>query len=124
MEMERTAAADAAVQAVVVYDGQFLLVALRDGWGLPSGRPEHGESTTVTAERVVYELSGYLVDGTRTLRPAADGTSAVVCQLLSETPSGSGSLAREQLRWASPSEGVDAELSSPVRDYLHGFMPS
>jgi 8-oxo-dGTP pyrophosphatase MutT (NUDIX family) len=122
-------AAGGAVQAVVVYDGRLLLVARRDGWELPSGTPDPAESAKVTAERAVYELTGYLVDGSQTLEPQgtaqADATAAVVCQLLSQSPSGGGSLTPDQLRWAPFKEAVNAApLPLAVRHYLQGHSPA
>ncbi|MEV6116354.1 NUDIX domain-containing protein [Streptomyces sp. NPDC052109] len=119
--------AEGVVQAVVLYDGRLLLV--RDGavWALPSGTPEPAEPAEATAARVVYELTGFLVDGTEPLDPhegaRADGASAVVCQLLSESPSDGARLAPEQVRWAPIAEAVDAALPAVVRDYLQGHRP-
>jgi 8-oxo-dGTP diphosphatase len=114
--------AEGVVQAVVAYDGQVLLVARSNGWGLPAGTPEPGETAAATAARAVYELTGYLVDGSQTLPSPDDGTSAVVCQLLSESPSEGGDLA-QQFRWAPFTEAVDAEIPLAVRDYLQGHTP-
>ncbi|MEU6577655.1 NUDIX domain-containing protein [Streptomyces sp. NPDC046805] len=120
-----------AVQAVAVYDGRLLLVERQDGWGLPSGAPEPAETPEATAARLVYELTGYLVDGSQPLRsPAATGTGtdappAVVCQLLSEDPSDGARLTPEQIRWVPFAEAadVDAGLPQVVRDYLEGHTP-
>ncbi|KOV68743.1 NUDIX hydrolase [Streptomyces sp. MMG1121] len=114
--------AEGVVGAVVLYDGRLLLVRRGDGWGLPSGTPEPAESAEATAARVVYELTGYLVDGTENLAPD-DGAAAVVCQLLSESPSDGAGLAPEQLRWATPAETTDADLPAVVRTYLRGHTP-
>ncbi|MFE4961333.1 NUDIX domain-containing protein [Streptomyces sp. NPDC056660] len=125
-------AAGSVVSAVVVYDGRLLLVNERGGWELPSGTPEPAESATATAARLVYELSGYLVDGSSLLRPtdtappdttAPDARSFVVCQLLSETPSAEARLGPEQLRWSPFAEAIDAGLPAPVRVYLEGHAP-
>ncbi|WP_225839245.1 NUDIX hydrolase [Streptomyces sp. NK08204] len=116
------------VQAVVVYDGRLLLVARHDRWGLPSGTPEPAESAQAAAGRIVYELTGYLVDGSQTLQAPesgrTDAVSAVVCHLLSEAPSEGGSLAPEQLRWAPFAETAGADLPDSVRDYLQGHTPA
>jgi len=69
-------AAGNVVGAVVVYDGRLLLVDGESGWGLPSGTPEPAESETATAARLVYELTGYLVDGSTLLRPADTAPTA------------------------------------------------
>ncbi|MER6028770.1 NUDIX domain-containing protein [Streptomyces sp. NPDC001851] len=120
------------VQAVVLYDGRLLLVADGDAWTLPSGTPQPAEPAEATAARVVYELTGYLVDGTEPLAPhhtaphdtaPADGASAVVCQLLSESPSGGAVLASEHVRWAPIAEAADAALPAVVRAYLQGHTP-
>ncbi|MFJ9564818.1 NUDIX hydrolase [Streptomyces fuscichromogenes] len=120
------------VDAVVVYDGRLLLVNENDGWELPSGTPEQAESATATAARVVYELTGYLVDGATLLRPTdtastdtapPDTRSFVVCQLLSETPSGDARLVPERLRWSPFAEAIAAGLPAPVRVYLEGHTP-
>ncbi|GHE08258.1 NUDIX domain-containing protein [Streptomyces alanosinicus] len=119
--------AEGVVQAVVLYDGRLLLVDDGDGWALPSGTPEPAEPAEATAARVVYELTGYLVDGTESLTPhgrvPADGASAVVCQLLSESPSDGADLARDRVRWAPVREAVDAALPAVVREYLRGHTP-
>lgn len=117
-------AADGVVEAVVAYDGRLLMVRQQDGWGLPAGTPEPAESAGATAARVVYELTGYLVDGSQTLEPEENAVSAVVCQLLSESPSGGASLTPEQVRWAPFAEAAPAGLSAPVRDYLQGHTPA
>ncbi|MFI9808569.1 NUDIX domain-containing protein [Streptomyces sp. NPDC052301] len=120
-------AAEGVVQAVVLYDGRLLLVAQDGGWTLPSGTPQPAETAEATAARVVYELTGYLVDGTEELgRQGAareSGASAVVCQLLSESPSDGGRLTPDQLRWASPAEVGDAALPEAVLAYLRGHTP-
>lgn len=83
-------AARGGVDAVVVYDGRLLMVAAQDSWGLPSGAPQPAESAQAGAARLVYELTGYLVDGTSVLRSQGtageDARPAVVCQLLSQAP--------------------------------------
>ncbi|MER5523642.1 NUDIX hydrolase [Streptomyces sp. NPDC002677] len=125
-------AAGSVVGAVVVYDGRLLLVNEKGDWELPSGTPEPAESATATAARLVYELTGYLVDGSTPLRPAGtapldtarlDARSFVVCQLLSETPSAEARLGPEQLRWFLFAEAIGAGLPGPVRVYLEGHTP-
>lgn len=119
-------AAEEPVDAVVVNDGQLLLVNVQGGWGLPSGVPEEAETPQATAARAVYELTGYLVDGSSLLVPEpADGAPAVVCHLLSEDPSGEAQLTAGQLRWAPFAEAVDIDggLPAPVRAYLEGHTP-
>ncbi|WP_330461466.1 NUDIX hydrolase [Streptomyces sp. NBC_00820] len=123
-------AAGGTVQAVVVYDGRLLMVAEHaehEDWELPAGTPEPAESPHATAERVVYELTGYLVDGSQALEPREAGepvaVAAVVCQLLSESPSGGGSLPAEQQRWAPFAEAARLPLPGAVRDYLQGHTP-
>ncbi|WP_037854941.1 NUDIX domain-containing protein [Streptomyces sp. NRRL S-340] len=122
-------AAGSAVRAVVVYDGRLLLVEEegRDGWGLPSGVPEPAETPQATAARLVYESTGYLVDGSATLgAPGGSGgtePAAVVCQLLSEDPSSGARLAPERIRWAPMDEPLPADLPGAVRDYLAGHTP-
>jgi len=121
----------ALVDAVVVNDGRLLLVNVQGGWGLPSGVPEEAETPQATAARVVYELTGYLVDGSSLLEPGAEsapaggvaGPPAVVCHLLSEDPSGEARLTAGQLSWASFAEAIDAGLPAPVRAYLEGHTP-
>ncbi|MEU2711415.1 NUDIX domain-containing protein [Streptomyces sp. NPDC007205] len=119
--------AEGVVQAVVLYDGRLLLVADGDAWTLPSGTPQPSEPAQATAERVVYELTGYLVDGTEPLAThgtaPADGASAVVCQLLSESPSDGAALAPEQVRWVPIPEAADSVLPAVVRAYLQGHTP-
>ncbi|MER6980602.1 hypothetical protein ABT317_27440, partial [Streptomyces carpinensis] len=85
--------------------------------------------------RLVYELTGYLVDGSTTLGPAAAvGTDArtpvaVVCQLLTEEPSAGARLTPERIRWFSTAELVragrpgNAGLPEVVRAYLEGHTP-
>ncbi|MFD7602175.1 NUDIX hydrolase [Streptomyces mirabilis] len=120
-------AARGGVDAVVVYDGRLLMVAAQDSWGLPSGAPQPAESAQAGAARLVYELTGYLVDGTSVLR--SQGTAgeearpAVVCQLLSQAPSAEARLGPEQIRWAPFAEALDAGLPEAVRDYLVGHSP-
>jgi len=125
MTMEQTT--EGAVDAVVLYDGRVLMVNAGDHWTLPSGDPEPAESASATAARVVYELTGYLVDGSTPLSQqgaeAAGARRAVVCQLLSETPSGDARLEADQVRWSSLAEAVDAGLSETVRVYLEGHTP-
>ncbi|MGW7242147.1 NUDIX domain-containing protein [Streptomyces sp. NPDC054804] len=140
-------AAGSVVAAVVVYDGRLLLVNEKGGWELPSGTPEPAESATATAARLVYELTGYLVDGSTLLRPAdaaprdtaptdtastdtastdtapTDARSFAVCQLLSETPSAEARLGPEQFRWSPFAEAIDAGLPGLVRVYLEGHTP-
>jgi ADP-ribose pyrophosphatase YjhB (NUDIX family) len=121
MTLERV---EGVVRAVVVYDGRLLLVARGDGWGLPTGTPEPAETAQATAARIVYEATGYLVDGTEPLEPrGAAGETAVVCQLLSESPSDGGRLAPEQQRWAPIEETAGTPLPDPVRAYLQGHTP-
>ncbi|MER6329508.1 NUDIX domain-containing protein [Streptomyces sp. NPDC014983] len=107
------------VRAVVVYDGRLLLVREAGGWQLPSGAGQPAETAEATAARVVYELTGYLADGSTPL----DGTSAVVCQLLSEDPSDGARLAPEHIRWTPIEETATAGLPPAVRDYLEGHTP-
>ncbi|SNX66235.1 NUDIX domain-containing protein [Streptomyces sp. TLI_55] len=118
---------EGAVDAVVLYDGRVLLVNTQDRWTLPSGDPEPAESASATAARAVYELTGYLVDGSTPLPQQASDTAggrrAVVCQLLSETPSDNARLEADQVRWSSLAEAVDAGLSETVRIYLEGHTP-
>jgi ADP-ribose pyrophosphatase YjhB (NUDIX family) len=120
-------AARGVVDAVVVYDGRLLMVAAQDSWGLPSGTPQPAESAQAGAARLVYELTGYLVDGTSVLRPQGtagdDARPAVVCQLLSQAPSAEARLGPEQIRWAPFAEALDAGLPEAVRDYLVGHSP-
>lgn len=121
-------AAGSVVDAVVVYDGQVLLVDAAGGWRLPSGTPEPAESATATAARLVYELTGYLVDGSSVLRPAPnaaapDARSFVVCQLLSESPSAEARFGPEQVRWVPFAQAIDAGVPGPVRVYLEGHTP-
>ncbi|MGW5198383.1 NUDIX domain-containing protein [Streptomyces spiralis] len=130
------AAESSVVRAVVVYDGQVLLVEQPDGgWRLPSGTPEPAETAPATAARVVHELTGYLVDGSSTLGAAAAVDAevrapvAVVCQLLTEAPSDGARLAPERIRWVAAAELVragrpeNAGLPGVVRDYLEGHTP-
>ncbi|MFE2601853.1 NUDIX hydrolase [Streptomyces mirabilis] len=120
-------AAGGGVDAVVVYDGRLLMVAAQDSWGLPSGAPQPAESAQAGAARLVYELTGYLVDGTSVLRSQGtageDARPAVVCQLLSQAPSAEARLGPEQIRWAPFAEALDAGLPEAVRDYLVGHSP-
>lgn len=120
-------AARGGVDAVVVYDGRLLMVAAQDSWGLPSGAPQPAESAQAGAARLVYELTGYLVDGTSVLRSQGtdgeDARPAVVCQLLSQAPSAEARLGPEQIRWAPFAEALDAGLPEAVRDYLVGHSP-
>lgn len=119
--------AEGGVDAVVEYDGRVLLVKTQGAWRLPSGDPEPAEPATATAARAVYELTGYLVDGTTVLRPAeaaaGNAHSTAVCQLLSETPSGDAQLGSEDFRWAPIAEAVDAGISTTARVYLEGHTP-
>ncbi|MFR0357280.1 NUDIX domain-containing protein [Streptomyces sediminimaris] len=120
-------AAEAGVDAVVEYDGRVLLVKAQGAWKLPSGDPEPAEPAQATAARAVYELTGYLVDGTTLLRPAkaapGDARRTVVCQLLSEAPSGDARLSSEEFRWAPIAEAVDAGIPETARVYLEGHTP-
>ncbi|MFG2635931.1 NUDIX hydrolase [Streptomyces sp. NPDC048362] len=115
------------VQAVVLYDGRVLLVCDDGGgWRLPSGGVQPAESAEATAARVVYELTGYLVDGTEVLDAhgePADGEPAVVCQLLSEAPSDGARLVPERVRWTPIADTADAALPTAVRAYLQGHAP-
>ncbi|MCX5087731.1 NUDIX domain-containing protein [Streptomyces sp. NBC_00365] len=116
------------VDAVVVYDGRLLMVAAQDGWGLPSGAPQPAESAEACAARLVYELTGYLVDGSSVLRPRGATPDdvvrpAVVCQLLSQSPSAEARLTPERIRWAPFAQAIDAGLPEAVRDYLKGHTP-
>ncbi|MFF8726963.1 NUDIX domain-containing protein [Streptomyces sp. NPDC015171] len=116
--------AEGVVRAVVVYDGRLLLIPEADGWGLPSGTPVPAETAPATAARIVYETTGYLVDGTEPLEPGrAARETAVVCQLLSESPSDGGRLTADQLRWAPIAETVGLPLPGTVRAYLQGHTP-
>ncbi|MFF2124124.1 NUDIX domain-containing protein [Streptomyces olivochromogenes] len=125
MTLEQAARGE--VDAVVVYDGRLLMVAAQDSWGLPSGAPQLAESAEASAARLVYELTGYLVDGTSVLRPGGaageNARPAVVCQLLSQAPSAEARLGPEQIRWTRFAEAIDAGLPEAVRDYLVGHTP-
>ncbi|MFB7511040.1 NUDIX hydrolase [Streptomyces broussonetiae] len=114
--------AEGTVQAVVLYAGRLLLAERGEGWRLPSGTAEPAESAEATAARVVYELTGYLVDGTESLAPE-DGATAVVCQLLTESPSDGARLEPEQLRWTPLADTADADLPAVVRAYVAGHTP-
>jgi 8-oxo-dGTP pyrophosphatase MutT (NUDIX family) len=119
-------AAQGVVQAVVIHNGRLLLVQQPDGSALPSGVPEPAESAEATAARLVYELTGYLVDGSSTLEPEAgqaDSGSAVLCQLLTEDPSDGARLAPEQIHWVPVAAAVDATPPGAVRNYLEGHTP-
>ncbi|WP_262060183.1 NUDIX domain-containing protein [Streptomyces sp. STR69] len=120
-------ASEQLVDAVVVNDGQLLLVNVQGGWGLPSGVPEEAETAQATAARVVYELTGYLVDGSSLLgSDSAAGAAeppAVVCHLLSQDPSGEAQLTAGQLRWAPFAEAIEGGLPAAVRAYLEGHTP-
>ncbi len=116
--------AEGVVRAVVVSDGRLLLVPEQGGWGLPSGTPQPAETLQATAARVVYELTGYLVDGTEALDQGdADGGTTILCRLLTEAPSDGGRLTPDQLRWATAEQVVDTPLSPPVHHYLQGHTP-
>ncbi|WP_181796516.1 NUDIX hydrolase [Streptomyces sp. WELS2] len=116
--------AEGVVRAVVVHDGRLLLVPEQHGWGLPSGTPQPAETPQATAARVVYELTGYLADGTEALDPGdADGGTAVLCRLLTGSPSDGGRLTPDHLRWASAEEIADTPLPAPVHNYLQGHTP-
>jgi predicted NUDIX family NTP pyrophosphohydrolase len=124
MTLEQAAeAVEGAVDAVVLNDGRLLLVDEQGGWSLPSGVPEEAETAQATAARVVYELTGYLVDGTSLLGAGSGGGPAVVCQLLSDDPSGEARLTAGQVRWASFTDALAAGLPGPVRTYLEGHTP-
>ncbi|MER6529211.1 hypothetical protein [Streptomyces sp. NPDC001508] len=99
-----------------------MLVRGPDRWRLPSGTPNQAETAEATAARVVYKLTGYLVDGSQTLEPQ-DTVSAVVCQLLTESPSDGASLPPEDIRWTPFTETTNAALSTVVRTYLDGHTP-
>lgn len=123
-------AAQGVVQAVVIHNGRLLLVEQPDGSALPSGVPEPAESAEATAARLVYELTGYLVDGSSTLEPVAaqeipgpESGSAVVCRLLTEDPSDGARLTPEQIRWVPVAAAVDATPPGAVRNYLEGHTP-
>jgi hypothetical protein len=116
-------AAGAVVQAVVVYDGRLLLVARGEDWALPAGTAEPAESAEATAARIVYELTGYLVDGSQPLEPQ-DAVPAVVCQLLSRSPSEGGSLTVDRQRWCPFAEAIGGPLPAAVRKYLQGHSPA
>ncbi|MEU6661872.1 NUDIX hydrolase [Streptomyces sp. NPDC046821] len=126
MTLEQTA--QGRVQAVVIHNGRLLLVGQENGGtALPSGLPQPAESAEACAARLVYELTGYLVDGSSTLeRRTAQGTevraASVVCQLLTEDPSDGAHLAREQIHWVSLAEAVRTatELPPAVMNYLKG----
>ncbi|MET9452276.1 NUDIX domain-containing protein [Streptomyces cinerochromogenes] len=120
--------AEGVVRAVVVYDGRVLLVPDGDGWALPSGTPEPAETAQAAAARIVYETTGYLVDGTEPLDPGEAagepvGETAVVCQLLTESPSSGGRFTPEQLCWTPIAETAGTPLPGPVRAYLQGHTP-
>lgn len=116
-------AAEDVVDAVVVDDGRLLLVDVQGGWSLPSGVPEEAETAQATAARAVYELTGYLVDGTSLLGSGSGGGPAVVCRLLSDDPSGEAQLTAGQVRWASFADAIAAGLPGAVRTYLEGHTP-
>ncbi|MFF2509026.1 NUDIX domain-containing protein [Streptomyces sp. NPDC058067] len=116
------------VQAVVIHNGSLLLVGRGpDSRTLPSGLPEPAESAEACAARSVYELTGYLVDGSRPLQPYADtdAPSAVVCQLLTEDPSDGARLPPDEIHWVPVAAAVSAAdgLSGTVRHYLEGHTP-
>ncbi|MFJ9374656.1 NUDIX domain-containing protein [Streptomyces sp. NPDC101455] len=115
--------AEDAVDALVVNDGRVLLVDVQGGWSLPSGVPEEAETAQATAARAVYELTGFLVDGTSLLESESGGGSAVVCQLLSDDPSGEAQLTAGQVRWAPFTDAIAAGVPAPVRTYLEGHTP-
>ncbi|WP_043664823.1 NUDIX hydrolase [Streptomyces xylophagus] len=116
-------AAEDVVEAVVVDDARLLLVDVQGGWSLPSGVPEPAETAQATAARVVYELTGYLVDGSSLLEAGSGGGPAVVCHLLSDDPSGEAQLTAGQLRWAPFADAIAAGLPEAVRVYLEGHTP-
>ncbi|MBL1104237.1 NUDIX hydrolase [Streptomyces sp. 5-8] len=113
--------AEGGIRAVVLYDGRLLLVPEGDGWGLPSGTPQPAETPQAAAARIVYEVTGYLVDGTEPLGPGEAAETAVVCQLLSESPSDGGRFTPD--RGARMEETADTPLPSTVRAYLQGHTP-
>ncbi|MER7196263.1 hypothetical protein CG723_13425 [Streptomyces sp. CB01635] len=124
MALEQTA--HGMVQAVVIHNGRLLLVEQPDGSELPSGIPEPAESAEATAARLVYELTGYLVDGSSTLEPQAaqgDPRPAVLCQLLTEDPSDGARLTPEQIHWVPVAAAVDVTPPGAVRNYLEGHTP-
>lgn len=117
------------VRAVAVSDGRVLLVTPGEGaaWTLPSGAAEPAESPGATAERVVYELTGHLVDGTEPLG-APDGESpdpvpSVLCRLLTDAPSDGASLPAAQIRWVPFDEAARYPLPPAVGAYLQGHSP-
>ncbi|MFJ3496315.1 NUDIX domain-containing protein [Streptomyces sp. NPDC086091] len=122
MTLERTARGT--VEAVVVDNGRLLLVGAAEAWGLPAGTPEAAETPEATAARAVYELTGYLVDGSSLLRPTeetpAPAVPVVVCRLLSDSPSSEATLPAERVRWVPLAEAADAEVPPLVREFLRG----
>ncbi|MFG3366960.1 NUDIX domain-containing protein [Streptomyces sp. NPDC090032] len=128
MTLEQTA--QGVVKAVVIHNGRLLLVEQPDGSDLPSGFPEPAESAEATAARLVYELTGYLVDGSSTLEakaaqeyPGSESGAAVVCRLLTEDPSDGARLTPEQIHWVPVAAAVDTTPPGAVRDYLKGHTP-
>ncbi len=85
--------------------------------GAAVGHPAARQSAQAGAARLVYQLTGYLVDGTSVLRAqgsaGADARPAVVCQLLSQAPSAEARRHPEQIRWYSFAEALDAGLPKP-----------
>ncbi|MZD07087.1 NUDIX domain-containing protein [Streptomyces sp. SID5785] len=116
--------ADGAVGAVVAYDGQLLMVGRPDARTLPCGTPAPGETAGATAARAVYELTGYLVDGAQTLEDEDTALPAVLCQLLSESPSGEGTVPRGEIGWVPFEEAELAGVPEAVRAYLRGHTPT
>jgi len=116
--------AEGVVQAVVLNNGRLLLVRDGHGWALPSGTSQAAEPAQATAARVVYERTGYLVSGTDPLTPPEDSPrqleSAVVCQLLSQSPSVSTAPTRDDVRWTAIAETADLALPASARTYLRG----
>ncbi|MBJ7907479.1 NUDIX domain-containing protein [Streptomyces sp. DSM 110735] len=110
------------VQAVVPYDGRLLLVTEGNGWVLPSGSAEEAESAEAAAARVVYELTGYLVDGSQPLEPGQE-PPAVLCSLLTDDPSGGARLSPEAIKWLPFEEAESAGLPPAVVAYLRGHSP-
>lgn len=111
------------VDAVVVNDGHVLLVEGQGGWGLPSGVPEDAETEQATAARAVYELTGFLVDGSSLLESGTAGRSAVVCHLLSADPSGRPSSRRGNSAGRRSPTPSRPGCRMVVQTYLEGHSP-
>ncbi|MFD8916073.1 NUDIX domain-containing protein [Streptomyces sp. NPDC059575] len=120
MTWEQTAGGG--VQAVVPYDGRLLLVTEGDGWVLPAGTAEEAESAAAAAARIVYELTGYLVDGSQPLEPGEE-PPAVVCSLLTDDPSDGARLSPEAITWLPFDEAESIALPPAVLAYLRGHSP-